>query len=177
MGADAENLSGVPVVGDALHVPFGIEPPLPGSEAGAAGSPAAQTLVLDPRRLNIVNRVATGSELAGDIQFRGGVLLQGRLTGKGEVAGPLVIWGSGQLSGHWRVLGDVYLLGRLGDDADPRDTASTLECQGTVFIAASGISTGTLFASRLRMSEGATLLGPFRTLPNGQTLPVLQPSA
>lgn len=176
MGADAENSPGVPVVGDALHVPFGIEPPLPGSETGGASGPTTQTLVLDPRRLNIVNRVANGSELAGDIQFRGGVLLQGRLTGKGEVAGPLVIWGSGQLCGHWRVLGDVYLLGRLGDDADPRDTASTLECQGTVFIAASGVSTGTLFASRLRMSEGATLLGPFRTLPNGQTLPVLRPA-
>lgn len=132
------------------------------------------TLVIDPVALNITNRVASGSSLSGgELNFKGGLLLQGTLQGSGEIAGRLVIWQTGQMVGHFRVLGDVYLLGHLGGVIDGLDASTSLECQGTVFVASSGVSTGTLIAHRLRMYDGATLQGPFKTLRSHQTLPVL----
>lgn len=132
------------------------------------------TLVIDPVTLNITNRVAAGSALTGQaLNFKGGLLLQGMLQGSGEIAGRLVIWQTGQLVGRFRVLGDVYLLGHLGGVADDLDPSTELECQGTVFVASSGVSTGTLVAQRLRMYDGATLQGPFKTLRSHQSLPVL----
>ena len=132
------------------------------------------TLVIDPVALNITNRVASGSSLSGsELNFKGGLLLQGTLQGSGEIAGRLVIWQTGQMVGHFRVLGDVYLLGHLGGVIDGLDASTSLECQGTVYVASSGVSTGTLIAHRLRMYDGATLQGPFKTLRSHQTLPVL----
>jgi cytoskeletal protein CcmA (bactofilin family) len=132
------------------------------------------TLVIDPVTLNITNRVAVGSALTGQaLNFKGGLLLQGMLQGSGEIAGRLVIWQTGQLVGRFRVLGDVYLLGHLGGVADDLDPNTELECQGTVFVASTGVSTGTLVAQRLRMYDGATLQGPFKTLRSHQSLPVL----
>jgi cytoskeletal protein CcmA (bactofilin family) len=136
------------------------------------------TLVIDPVKMNIVNRVAAGTCLSGELNFQGGLLLQGQLDGRGEVAGKLVIWHSGQMRGHFLVLGDVYLLGQLGqtlDDADATDEDTRVECQGTVYIASTGVSTGRLIASRLRMYDGAILQGPFTTLRQGQSVPVLAP--
>lgn len=132
------------------------------------------TLVIDPVALNITNRVASGSSLSGsELNFKGGLLLQGTLQGSGEIAGRLVIWHTGQMVGHFRVLGDVYLLGHLGGVIDGLDASTSLECQGTVIVASSGVSTGTLIAHRLRMYDGATLQGAFKTLRSHQTLPVL----
>jgi cytoskeletal protein CcmA (bactofilin family) len=132
------------------------------------------TLVIDPVALNITNRVASGSSLSGsELNFKGGLLLQGTLQGSGEIAGRLVIWQTGQMVGHFRVLGDVYLMGHLGGVIDGLDASTSLECQGTVYVASSGVSTGTLIAHRLRMYDGATLQGPFKTLRSHQTLPVL----
>ena len=44
-------------------------------------SDAQETLLLDPVAMNIVNRVAEGCVLAGQLHFKGGLLLQGRLDG------------------------------------------------------------------------------------------------
>lgn len=141
----------------------------------APGSPQ-DTLVIDPVSMNITNRVAAGCSLLGsELNFKGGLLLQGCMQGAGEIAGRLVIWQTGQLVGHFRVMGDVYLLGHLGGVADDVDPTTQLECHGTVFVASTGISTGTLVARKLRMYEGASLQGPFKTLREHQRLPVLQP--
>jgi hypothetical protein len=137
------------------------------------------TLVIDPVKMNIVNRVAADTALAGDFQFKGGLLLQGTLQGSGEIAGRLVIWHDARLVGHFRVLGDLYLLGHLGDATateDDVDEDTVLECQGTAYVASTGVSTGTLIAARLRMYDGAILQGPFKTLRGGQSLPVLNPA-
>jgi len=132
------------------------------------------TLVIDPVKLNIVNRVAAGSSVSGEqLHFKGGLLLQGSLSGRGEVAGRLVVWPTGQLIGKYKVFGDVYLLGHLGGVTDELDPHTTLECHGTVYVSSTGVSTGTIMAHRLRMYDGATLQGPFRTLRSNQSLPVL----
>lgn len=137
---------------------------------------AQDTLVIDPVKMNIVNRIAAGTVLGGDFQFKGGLLLQGTLHGLGEIAGRLVVWHDARLVGRFRVLGDVYLLGQIGDPTesdDEVDEQTEVECQGTVYVASSGVSTGTLIAAKLRMYDGAILQGPFRTLRNAQSLPVL----
>lgn len=137
------------------------------------------TLVIDPVRLGIVNRVAEGCVLDGQQRVLGGLLLQGELAGRGEVVGRLVVWGSGVIRGRFRVRGDLYLLGRAGADLPDGDTDpdTVIECQGTVYVASTGVSTGTLLASRLRMYDGATLQGPFRTLRGDDALPVLGDTA
>ena len=39
------------------------------------------TLTLDPIAMNVVNRVAAGSQLSGDLSFEGGLLVQGEIAG------------------------------------------------------------------------------------------------
>lgn len=134
------------------------------------------TLVIDPVKMNIVNRIAADTVLAGDFLFKGGLLLQGTLQGVGEIAGRLVVWHDARLIGRFRILGDLYLLGQLGEATETEDEVddqTEIECQGTAYVASSGVSTGTLIAARLRMYDGAILQGPFRTLRNAQSLPVL----
>ena len=132
------------------------------------------TLVIDPVKMNIVNRIAEGSAVDGDLRFDGGLLLQGTLRGMGEITGRLVIWHTGQLQGRFKVLGDLYVLGHLGGVADDIDRDTLVECQGTAYVASTGVSTGTLLAARLRMYDGAVLQGPFKTLRPEQSVPVLQ---
>jgi cytoskeletal protein CcmA (bactofilin family) len=143
-------------------------------DAASSLDAAHDTLVIDPVKLGITNRITEDSALDGQLQFRGGLLLQGTLSGQGEIAGRLVIWHTGQLRGHFRVLGDLYLLGHLGGVADDVDEDTVIECQGTAYIASSGVSTGTLLANRLRMYDGAVLQGPFKTLRSDLSVPVLK---
>lgn len=130
------------------------------------------TLTLDPIAMHIVNRVAAGTRLDGELTYEGGLLVQGELSGQIRVNGSLIIWTGGLVCGRIRVNGDLYLFGRLGaEGASPHDTS--LECQGMAYVSKTGVSTGTLMARRLQLYEGADLQGPFKTLKLGQNLPVL----
>lgn len=136
--------------------------------------PTQDTLVIDPVKMNIVNRVAAGTSLKGEFTFKGGLLLQGTLHGSGEIAGRLVVWQAGHLVGRFRVRGDLYVLGNVGGIADEADEDTVIECQGTAYVASTGMCTGTLLANSLRMYDGAVMQGPFKTLRGEQALPVLQ---
>lgn len=130
------------------------------------------TLTLDPIAMNVVNRVAAGTQLGGDLQFEGGLLVQGEITGSIHVNGRLIIWTGGVVRGRIRITGDLYLFGQLGAaGGNPHDTS--LECQGMAYVSKTGVSTGTLMARRLQLYEGADLQGPFKTLKLGDNLPVL----
>lgn len=131
------------------------------------------TLTLDPIAMNVVNRVAVGSHLAGDLSFEGGLLVQGEVSGQIRVKGCLIIWTGGVVRGLVRVSGDLYLFGRVGD-ADAQAHETTVECQGQAYVSKTGVSTGTLLARRLQLYEGADLQGPFKTLRRGDNLPVLE---
>lgn len=149
-------------------------------EASHVADKPQDTLVIDPVKMNIVNRIAADTVLAGDFLFKGGLLLQGTLQGVGEIAGRLVVWHDARLIGRFRILGDLYLLGQLGEATETEDEVdeqTEIECQGTAYVASSGVSTGTLIAAKLRMYDGAVLQGPFRTLRNAQSLPVLHDDA
>ena len=130
------------------------------------------TLTIDPVAMNVVNRVAVGGRLHGELEFNGGLLVQGEVSGHIRVNGPLIIWTGGVVRGRIRVLGDLYLFGQLGvTEGSAQDTQ--LECHGMAYVAQTGVSTGTLMAKRLQLYEGADLRGPFKTLKLGSTLPVL----
>ena len=134
---------------------------------------STDTLTIDPVAMNIVNRVAQGSELSGDLSFDGGLLVQGTVAGHVRVKGRLVIWSGAEVRGRIRVQGDVYLFGQLGaENGGPADTH--LECQGMVYVSKTGVSTGTLLARRVQVYEGGQLKGPLRTLVAADTLPVLR---
>ena len=122
--------------------------------------------------MNVVNRVASGSKLTGDIQFDGGLLVQGEIAGNVRVNGPLIVWAGGVVRGRVQVMGDLYLFGRLGaTDTSPQDTV--VKCFGMAYVASTGVATGTLLANRLKLYDGADLQGPFRTLNLADNVPVL----
>ncbi|MDX9968255.1 MAG: polymer-forming cytoskeletal protein [Hydrogenophaga sp.] len=135
--------------------------------------PQQDTLTIDPIAMQVVNRVAAGSRLDGQLAFQGGLLVQGEVAGRISIDGRLIVWKGGTIRGRIVVSGDCYLFGRLGAaDGTLHDTE--LECRGTVYVAHSGVSTGSLLARRLQLYEGADLQGPFRTLKIDGTLPVLR---
>jgi len=134
---------------------------------------STDTLTIDPVAMDIVNRVAQGCELSGDLSFEGGLLVQGSVAGHVRVKGRLVIWTGAEVRGRIRVQGDVYLFGRLGaDNGGPADTH--LECQGMVYVSKTGASTGTVLTRRVQVYEGGQLKGPLRTLVASDHLPVLR---
>jgi cytoskeletal protein CcmA (bactofilin family) len=138
----------------------------------ASPAPQQDNLIIDPLGMNIVNRIAPDSVMQGDVSFSGGLLVQGHLGGAGLVMGRLVVWHGAQVQGHFRVIGDLYVFGRIGaEGADATDTV--IECMGTAFIASTAATTGTITAQRLRLYEGADLQGPFKTVKNIQSLPEL----
>jgi Polymer-forming cytoskeletal len=134
--------------------------------------PPQDTLTIDPISMNMVNRVAAGCKLGGDLEFEGGLLVQGEIFGNIRINGRLIIWMGGVVRGTIRVQDDFYLFGHLGD---PQDSGmkTHLECTGVAYVAQTGVSTGTLMAKRLQMYEGADIRGPFKTLKLGPQLPVL----
>ena len=130
------------------------------------------TLEIDPIAMNVVNRVASGTHLGGDLKFEGGLLVQGEVSGDIRVNGRLIIWTGGVVRGHIWVTGDLYLFGQLGaPSASPQDTI--MKCMGMAYVANTGVATGTLMASRLKLYDGADLQGPFQTLKLADKVPVL----
>ena len=135
-------------------------------------NPPQDTLTLDPVAMNVVNRVAEGTHLGGDLKFEGGLLVQGEISGDIRVNGRLIIWTGGVVRGRIWVTGDLYLFGQLGaPNAGPQDTV--VKCLGMAYVASTGVATGTLMASRLKLYDGADLQGPFKTLKLADNVPVL----
>ncbi len=131
------------------------------------------TLTIDPIAMNIVNRVAAGAQLNGTLQFEGGLLVQGEISGDITVNGRLIIWAGGVVRGRIKVMGDFYLFGQLGaSSASAEDTV--LKCVGMAYVANTGVATGTLLASKLTLYDGADLQGPFRTLKPADNVPILR---
>ena len=139
-------------------------------------TPLQDTLTIDPIAMYVINRVAAGSVLSGELEFEGGLLVQGAIAGNIRVRGRLIIWTGGVVRGRVQVDGDFYLFGQLGaNGGGPNDTS--LECQGAAYVSKTGVSTGTLLARRLQLYEGASLQGPFKTLKLGGNHPVVKDRA
>jgi hypothetical protein len=88
----------------------------------------------------------------------------------------MVVWHDAIVTGHFRVVGDLYVFGRIGA-VGANASHTVIECMGTAYIASTASTTGTITAQRLRLYEGADMQGPFRTIKNIQSLPELDQTA
>ena len=121
-------------------------------------------ITIDPKAMNIVNRLAAGSLSTGPLHLNGGLLLQGDHRGNLTVrGGPLVIAEGGSIAnGTIEVDGDTYVFGRVGapDDA----VAPTfLRCSGVLHLTSKAISYGTLQCAKPAIYEGAQVRGTVET--------------
>jgi cytoskeletal protein CcmA (bactofilin family) len=135
------------------------------------------TLTIDPVAMGITNRVAAGCQLSCDGDYRGGLLVQGQLSGTLRVMGLLVVWEGATVEGKIEVFGDLYVFGQLGHP--PRLTQENalaqIICHGTIYMAHCALSYANVAAQRIQTYDGAQIHGPFRTLKNHQKLPELKP--
>ncbi len=77
--------------------------------------PKSDSVVIDPVKMNIINKISAGSNTSGNLSFNGGLLLQGHHVGELTVSGgPLVILEDASVSGKVTVQGDVWVFGRIG---------------------------------------------------------------
>ncbi len=121
----------------------------------------ATTLDLDPVRMGIRNRVTDGSSLRGDIQYLGGVLVEGRIDGEPLIInGHAVVLATGVVRGRVVVMGNLYLLGTAGDESMPID----MEVHGLVYAGESSRALGQLACASKQFFAGAQLVLKMRRL-------------
>lgn len=131
---------------------------------------SAASVVIDPARMNIVNKIAAGSKSSGSIEFAGGLLLQGEHRGELAVRdGPLVLLQGSKLAGHTIVTGDTYVFGTLGD---PCDQESSITVMGTLFLTGSAVVYGKMRYCRLATYDGAQIHGMLETIAEQQPVSV-----
>lgn len=124
------------------------------------------SVVIDPARMNIVNKLAAGSKSAGSIDFAGGLMLQGEHRGELVVRdGPLVLWQGSRLAGHAIVYGDTYVFGTLGE---PGDQKTSITVMGTLFLTASAVVHGKMRYRKLATYDGAQIHGALETITEQQ---------
>lgn len=121
---------------------------------------------IDPVRDNLVNRVASGAYLRGSMKTNGGMLVQGTIHGETlEISnGPLVLHEEGVLLGKVTVLGDCYIFGRAGDENLPNGGLE-LEVHGTVHVAKTARTFGTIACQHLATYAGGAINSVVRSIP------------
>lgn len=132
------------------------------------------TVVIDPVKMNIVNKVASGTKSAGSIECSGGMLLQGEHRGEMVVRnGPLILWPGSKLTGTTVVYGDAYVFGALGETEDLHACITVL---GTLYLTSSAVAHGRMRYRRLATYDGAQIHGVLETIADqgGETM---QPGA
>ena len=123
----------------------------------------AEELIIDPHAMNIVNRVAPGSNCAGQFKYEGGVLVQGRLEGSIEVTGgPRVLMPEGAIVGDINVKGEAYLFGTILEKSPGE--MSEVDVNDAVFLANSLKADANITAGAIKSYEGALVNGRIRTV-------------
>lgn len=119
------------------------------------------SVVIDPIKMNIKNRVAPGGVSTGTLAFAGGLLMEGDHTGDVIVKnGPLCIMPGASMTGSITVHGDVYLFGRLGATGD----SSELTVHGVLHLASKCEANGRIRYRKLAPYEGSKLNAQLETI-------------
>jgi cytoskeletal protein CcmA (bactofilin family) len=114
-----------------------------------------EVLALDTVSANIVNRVAAGSVLRGEMSWNGGVLLQGHLEGAPIVIhGGLVLMEDATIRGSIEVHGDAFLFGQAGA-AGEHDGALQLKVHGVLHIGATAKTYGAIHCQSFEAYVGS----------------------
>lgn len=121
-----------------------------------------ESIVIDPVAMNIVNRIAPGSQQSGTYRCVGGLLVEGKIEGDIEVTGgPLVLMPEGEITGSVRADGEAYLFGTISarSEQDP----SELDIGGVVYLCETLQAKANITASAFRSYQGAQVEGHIRT--------------
>lgn len=123
-------------------------------------------VVIDPARMNIINRLAAGSRSNGPLELNGGLLLQGEHQGSLTVReGPLVIFaGASVANGVVDVDGDVYVFGCIGT-ANDAAAPTLLRCSGMLYLTSKAVAYGTMQCAKAAIYQGAQVRGVVETTP------------
>lgn len=123
-------------------------------------------ITLDPIKNNIRNMVAQGTVVEGQYQAQGGLFLAGQMRGAPltVVDGPLLVYEQAVLLGRAVVHGDVYVLGTVGS-SEEGDGDLDLIVYGTLHVASTGRTFGTIACFDLNTYVGSSLNSRIRTLP------------
>lgn len=127
------------------------------------------SVVIDPVKMNIVNRIAAGSRSQGQLWFSGGLLLQGHHVGDLDVrGGPLVVVEGASVTGKVVVHGDVYLFGSFGSAGEGEGAVETeVTVYGVMHLTSKSEANGHLRCEQLATYDGAKINGKVETLPQG----------
>ena len=126
------------------------------------GTRSEATVVIDPSRMNIVNKIAVGTNSAGKIECSGGLLLQGSHRGELVVRdGPLVLWQGSKLAGQTVVHGDAYVFGTLGEVGDQQTCITVM---GTLYLTSNAVAHGNMRYRKLATYDGAQIHGRLETI-------------
>lgn len=136
----------------------------PQTTTPASGIAQPESLEIDPVAMNIVNRIAPGTVQTGELVCEGGLLVEGKLSGKVTVTGgPLVLLTHGVISGDVVVNHDAYLLGTFEEKPDGQ--LCELSVTGTAFLGSTLKAAANLQASALKTYHGAHTFGLIRIGP------------
>jgi hypothetical protein len=128
-----------------------------------SNSTQEDVLHIDPVRMNLINRIASGSIAQGNLAFAGGLLLQGQWVGNGIVKGSLVVWHEALLTGHFKIEGDLYVVGQLGERS-VGSIETLIECGGTTYMASTAQSSAKILTVHLKLYDGANIGGVIKTM-------------
>lgn len=125
------------------------------------------TVVIDPVKMNIVNRIAAGSRSQGQLWFSGGLLLQGHHVGDLDIrGGPLVVVEGASVTGKVIVHGDAYLFGCFGS-AGEGSPETQVTVYGVMHLTSKSETNGHLRCEQLATYDGAKINGKVETLHQG----------
>jgi hypothetical protein len=123
----------------------------------------AESISIDPVRMNIVNRIASGTRFVGTIECEGGLLIEGQFSGTASVVnGPLVLLQAAVFAGDINCSGDAFLFGTVEEKAD--GSLSELVCGGAVFMAETLIAKANVTAAAFKTYDGAQVEGRIKTV-------------
>jgi cytoskeletal protein CcmA (bactofilin family) len=125
--------------------------------------PKRESILIDPRAMNVVNRIAVGGHQSGTYRCAGGLLVQGSVQGEIEVTGgPLILMPEGLLAGTIKCDGEAYLFGTIA--AQDNGAPSELDVQGVVFMAETLVAKANVTAGGIKTFQGTQVDGRINTV-------------
>lgn len=139
--------------------------PAPGAGESVAESPQrvdAESIIIDPVAMKIVNRVAPGTRQVGQLQCAGGLIVEGTIEGEVHVSGgPLVLMPEGVIVGKVTGDEDAYLFGTIRPRS--KTEPSDVDMLGAVFLTETLRAQANITAGAIKSFDGAQVEGRIKT--------------
>jgi cytoskeletal protein CcmA (bactofilin family) len=120
------------------------------------------TITIDPIAMNVVNRVAPGTQQGGSLKCVGGLLVQGRIEGDLVIqGGPLIVMREGEVAGVIKCDGDAYIFGKIAVQSE--NVFSELVATGNVILSETAVADANIRARSFKMYPGGQLSGQVDT--------------